>query len=157
MADDGHCFSRFDSERSIAENPVGNEVRCGMARNILFRRLAIGEPDVVELDAAGALRAFRGCGGDNFHGSIEQLEDAFAGGHGRLQNVVLLAEVHDWAKKTLRVLHERDQHAQRSGGRNQVNRDQRVRIEFDAYGFGNGAANNLIAPPPDHRRNGDRR
>ena len=111
---------------------------------------------MVELDAAGALGALGGCGGDDFHGRVQQFEDAFAGGHGRLQNVVLLAEIHDGAEKTLRVLHERDQHAQRSGGGYQVNRDQRVRIEFDAYRFGDGATDDLVAAPPDHRRDCDR-
>ncbi len=76
------------------------------------RYISICEPDVVELDTAGALGLRSHRRRNYFHRSIEQLEDALAGCHGGLQNVVFLAEVHDGTEKALRVLHEGDQNAQ---------------------------------------------
>jgi len=46
---------------------------------------------------------------------IQQLEDAFGGGHGPLQNVVLLAEILDGTEEAQPVLQERHHHAQRQG------------------------------------------
>ena len=48
------------------------------------------------------------------HGRVQQFEDAFARGHGGLQDVVLFAEVHDRAEEAQSVLDEGDQHAQRA-------------------------------------------
>ena len=42
---------------------------------------------------------------------IEQLEDALAGGHGRLQDVVLVAQVLNGPPEALRVLDEHGEHA----------------------------------------------
>ena len=46
---------------------------------------------------------------------VEQLEDALAGSHGGLQDVVLLAEVHDGPEEALRVLDEADEDADLDG------------------------------------------
>ncbi len=81
----------------------------------LSRHLPVSEPHVIELDSARACRFLRHRRRNDLHRSIEQLEDAFARRHRRLQNVVLLAEVHDRAEEALRVLRERDQNAERSG------------------------------------------
>ena len=79
-------------------------------------RCLVGEPDVAELDAAGVVAAATGLGGETIVGlGIEQLEDALAGGHGGLQDVVLVAEVLDGAEEALRVLHEGDQDAEGDG------------------------------------------
>ena len=70
---------------------------------------------MAELDARTASPS-RGCGGrDNFRLRIEQLEDALAGGHRGLQNVVLVAQVLDGPEEALRILDERDQHAEGDG------------------------------------------
>ena len=54
----------------------------------------VGEPDVAELDGAGVVCRRLGWAGETMVGlGVEQLEDALAGGHGGLQDVVLLAEV----------------------------------------------------------------
>ena len=67
----------------------------------LFRSEAlVGEPDVAELDAAGA-RAGQGIGGcGDFGGCVEQLEDALAGGHGGLQDVVFVAKGPGWGGRS---------------------------------------------------------
>ena len=46
---------------------------------------------------------------------VEELEDALAGGHGGLQDVVLLAEVLDGPEEALRVLDEADEDAEGDG------------------------------------------
>src|SRR5271157_1615997 len=52
-------------------------------------------------------------GRDNLWFCVDELEDALAGGHGGLQNIVFLAEVLNRPEKALRVLDERYQHADR--------------------------------------------
>src|SRR5262249_36055243 len=69
-------------------------------------KLAVGEPDMVELNAAcacGCAWLIRRCDVDR---RIEQFEDAFARSHGGLQDVVLVAQVLDGTEKALRILHE---------------------------------------------------
>ena len=86
---------------------------CIPTGRIRFRRhIAIGEPDVVELDAAAAFRFLRCRRGNDVHRSVQQFENAFACRHGGLQNVVFLAEVHDGAEEALGVLRKGDQHAE---------------------------------------------
>ena len=54
--------------------------------------------------------------GETISGSVSmQLEDALAGGHGRLQDVVFLAQILNGAEEALRVLDEGDEHAERDG------------------------------------------
>ena len=54
-----------------------------------------------------------GCAGETIVGlGVEQLEDALAGGHGCLQDVVFVAEVLDGAEEALRVLDEGDEDAE---------------------------------------------
>ena len=77
------------------------------------RAAVIGEPDVAELDFA-ARRPYRMDGASEATaaiGSSSKLEDAFGGGHGRLQDVEFFAQVLNRPEEALRVLHERDQHA----------------------------------------------
>jgi len=51
------------------------------------------------------------------HRRVEQLEDAFAGGHCGLQDVVFFAEVHDGTEESQSVLDEGDQHTQANANR----------------------------------------
>ena len=71
----------------------------------------IGEPDVVELDAAGTLGVFGDRGRSDLGRRVEQLENALARRHGRLQDVVLFAEVLNGPEEALGILNEGDQHA----------------------------------------------
>src|ERR1035441_4024539 len=71
----------------------------------------VSEPDVAELYGAGAV-AGDGIGGRDDDGrGVDELEDAFGGSHGRLQDVVFLAEVLNGAEEALRVLDETDEDA----------------------------------------------
>ncbi len=72
------------------------------------------------------MRFFGDRRGGDLRRSIEQLENAFAGGHGGLQDVVFVAEVLNRAEKTLRVAHEGDQDAQRGDCGDGVNHGQMV-------------------------------
>ena len=58
---------------------------------------------MVELDAAAARRLLRDRRRRDFDLRIQQLEDAFAGGHRRLQDVVLLAQVLNRTEEALRI------------------------------------------------------
>ena len=49
----------------------------------------VGEPDVAELDAAGVVAGDGSGGRDDRRLGVEEFEDALAGGHGGLQDVVL--------------------------------------------------------------------
>ncbi len=73
--------------------------------------VAIGEPNVIELDASRAGDLLRFGGREDLGFRIEQLEDTLTRCHRRLQNVVLLAQVLNRAEKPLRVLHKRHQRA----------------------------------------------
>ena len=67
---------------------------------------------MIEFDSAWAFRALGDCGRNDLCRRIEQLEDAFACRHGRLQDVVLFAEVHDRPEKSQGVLNESYEHTQ---------------------------------------------
>ncbi len=84
---------------------------------------AIGEGDVAEFDfAADAAERATLLGGKCRERLVEQPEDAFGGGHGRLQDIELVAQILDGLKEALRVLHEGDEHADRdrAGQRSQA-------------------------------------
>ena len=105
---------------------------CGERLELLVGEGLVGEPDVAELDAAGAVAGDGVRGRDDLGLGVEQLEDALAGGHGGLQDVVLLAEVLNGAEEALRVLHEGDEDAE-----------------------GDGAVQDAEAAAPDDQRDGD--
>ncbi len=76
-----------------------------------------------------------GCAGLTISGcSVEQLEDALAGGHGGLQDVVFVAQVLNGPPEALRILDEHGQHAD-----------------------GDRAGEDAEAATPDDQRNGDGR
>src|SRR5207253_4044231 len=79
------------------------------------RHFAVGEPNVVELDASRAGGRFGMRRVNDLRRRVQQLEDALRRGHGRLQDVVLFAEVLNGAEEALGVLHEGHQHAQSDG------------------------------------------
>ena len=103
-------------------------------RLLLRRQLLIGKPDVAEFDAVGAVARARMRGAHNFRLGIEQLEDALAGGHGGLQDVVLVAQVLNGPPEALRVHVEHGQHAD-----------------------GDRAGQHAESAAPDHQRNGNHR
>ena len=73
---------------------------------------AIGEGDVAELDfAAHDAELASRADGRRRQRLVEQLENAFGGGHGRLQDIELVAQVLNGLEESLRVLHEGDEHA----------------------------------------------
>ncbi len=89
---------------------------------------------MVELDAPRAVGKLRSGRRHDLGWGVEQLEDALARRHRRLQDVVLLAEVLDGTEEALRVLHERHQHSQ-----------------------ADGVAENLVAAKPHYAGDGDGR
>ena len=84
-------------------------------------------------------------GRDDRRFGVEQLEDALAGGHGGLQDVVLVAEVLDGAEEALRVLDEGDQHAEGDGAEDRVAQAPLVIA---------GVAEDGVAAAPDDQRDG---
>src|SRR5690348_896966 len=74
-------------------------------------KLAVSEPDMIELNAARAYSFAGKLGREDVNRRIQQFEDAFTGSHGRLQDVVFVAQVLDGAEESLGVLHESGQHA----------------------------------------------
>src|SRR6185437_8415290 len=87
------------------------------------RNGAIGEPDVIELDAAGTVRNRGHRGFGDFDRRIKQLKYAFGGCHRRLQDVVLFAEVLDRPEETLGILNKRHQNSDSYGARHRVERE----------------------------------
>ncbi len=87
-----------------------------MRASISGVELLVGEPDIAELDARAAVALSGMRRRDDFRRGIQQLEDALAGCHGRLQDVVFFAQVLNGAEEALRILNECDQHAERDGG-----------------------------------------
>ena len=88
----------------------------------------VGEPHVPELDERRLVTGSRGsrgrpprgrrrCGPPSAGSRVQELEDALAGGHGRLEDVVLLAQVLDGPVETPDVLDEGHQAAQGEGSR----------------------------------------
>ncbi len=78
----------------------------------------VGEPNMVEFYAAGAFRLLRNRRSRDVGWRIQQLEYALAGGHRRLQNVVFFAEILNRAEKSLCILNEGNEDAERHGCRN---------------------------------------
>ena len=129
VADDGGGFVGVDGEGDTAENPLdvlerGSRGLGGGSGRREIRLLGFGEslirePDILELDAA--VVGAGGGWGDDFRGRddggalVEQFEDALGGGHGGLQDVVLVGELHDGAEEALRVLDKGDEHAEGDG------------------------------------------
>src|SRR4029077_13228098 len=125
MADDSHGFTRLDDKGDVAQDPVESfcltgavPVAAGFRHRLIAVcafKLAVGEPDVVELNPSDALRLARLRRRGDLHRRIQQFEDTLAGRHGRLQDVVLVAQILYGAEEALRVLHERGQHADGDG------------------------------------------
>src|SRR6202035_598351 len=110
VADDGYGFAGLDGEGYVAEDPVwgllaGRRIAHGQRRAcrallgwtaeggrphmdllslmvLVGIGVAIGEPDVIKFNSAGALGTLGLSGRNYLHGRVQQLEDAFAGGHG---------------------------------------------------------------------------
>ncbi len=115
MAHDGGGLVGLDGEGDAAQDPLdreGFEVGGRGLRDggeVFGREALIGEPDVAELDAAlpaGVLCSGLGAGVDavwrnDFGLGVQELEDAFARGHGGLQDVVLFAQVLDGTEEAL--------------------------------------------------------
>ena len=105
VADDGDGLAGLDSEGNIFENPfdAGKHLRCGWrffkslvdGGLLLFRECLIGEPDVAKLNSVAAIAGEGRGGRDNLRLGIQEFKYALAGGHGRLQDVVLVAHVLD--------------------------------------------------------------
>jgi hypothetical protein len=89
---------------------------------------------VIELNAAGSFRCLGDGGGCDLSRCIEELENPLTGSHGRLQDVVLFAEILDGPEEALGILDKRNQNAQR--GR---------------------AADDVVAAEPDDTSDCDRR
>ena len=117
---------------------------CGLLRG----EGLVGEPDVAELDAAGAVRENGVYGGYDFGGSIEELEEALGGGHGGLQDVVFVGEVLDGAEEALRVLDEGDQNSQGDDG-------VREGVCCGECGDRRGVVENTDTATPDDESDGD--
>ncbi len=66
---------------------------------------------MAEFDAVAAVALDGMRRAHNLRLRVEQLEDALAGGHGRLQDVVLVAQILNRPPEALRVLDEHGQHA----------------------------------------------
>src|SRR5271165_2452659 len=121
MAHDGDGFAGLDDEAHIAQNPVGltgfgirwSDGRPRPSSRWAGQKLAlilakgppasIGEPYVIELDSPRTVGRLGDRRRSDFHRCIEQFENAFAGRHRGLQNVVLLAEILNRTEETLRI------------------------------------------------------
>ena len=117
MADDGDGFAGLDPKADVVQHPVFVFVR---------------EPDVVEFDGGGCARNRPGLGWRlNVRRCVEQFEDTLGGGHGRLQDVVLVAQVLNRAEESQSILEESNQHAQRdraaADAKSSVSEQQRER------------------------------
>ena len=127
VTDDGDGLAGLDGEGDVFQDPLdvgesGEFLRAfgrigdAVDEFFLFRsQLLVGEPDVMELDAVRSVAGAGIGGADDFRRGIEQLEDAFAGGHGGLQDVVLVAQVLDGTPEALRIHVECGQHADGDG------------------------------------------
>ena len=92
----------LNGEGDAAQNPVPLGTGNGLAI-LLDGHAAVGKPDVVELDparSAGLLFYRRRL---NVGLGVKQFENSLGGGHRRLQNVELLAQILDGAEKSLGV------------------------------------------------------
>ena len=88
---------------------------------------------MIKLNPSRSLRPFRDRRRRDVNLCIQQLEHALARRHRRLQDVVLLAQILNRTEEPLRILHERDQHAERRHAPDHV-----VPTEPDDAGNGNG-------------------
>src|SRR6185437_2094052 len=97
MPDNRQARAGLGDEADVAQDPI---------------LALVGEPDVVELDAAsrgeGRTRNRRGLEGD---GSVEQFENALGAGHRGLQVVVLIAQILDGAEEALNILDKGEDNA----------------------------------------------
>ena len=124
VADDGGGLIGFDGEADAHEDPfdVGVAakfgVSCGDDTRLLGGiELLIGEPDVAEFDASRTVAGDGIWGRDDLGLGVEELEDALAGGHGSLEDVVFFAKVLDGAEEALGVLDEGDEDAEGYGAK----------------------------------------
>src|SRR6185312_746377 len=115
---------------------------------------SVGKPHMLEFDSARAMRFFCDRRRGDFHRSIEQLEYAFTGGHGGLQNVVLVAQVLDGTEEALRVAHKGDQNAERRDRGDCMNHRQVV-DELQSDRGDRPLVKDSIASEPDDAGNGD--
>src|ERR1700730_9715915 len=107
MADDSHRLTWVDGERDVAQDPVkgfgfsfGIDFTVAVCSGfcvgvavVVSSNLALGEPDMIKLNAARALSLLRQSRRGNLDRSIQQFENALAGRHGALENVVFIAQV----------------------------------------------------------------
>ena len=92
-----------------------------MASYSLLVELLVGEPDVAELDGAGAVAGDGLRRGRRCRVAVSRsLKMRSAGGHGGLQDVVFVAEVLDGPEEALRVLDEGDEDAEGDGAEDAV-------------------------------------
>src|SRR5580658_10524328 len=113
MADDGYRLAGLDGERNILQDPFdavdGGKFSRGRSRRsgprygalLLLRQLLVGKPDMAKLDAVRSIAQLRVRRVHYLRRRIQQLEDALAGCHRRLQDVVLVAQVLDGAPEAL--------------------------------------------------------
>ena len=129
VSDDGGGFIGFHGEGYAAENPLdrpdgGHDAGVvlkffegGVSEDglLCLRERLVGEPHVAEFDASGLVSWDGVCGGDDLGGGVEQVEDALAGSHGGLEDVVFVAELLDGAEEALGVLDEGDEDTEGDG------------------------------------------
>ena len=84
------------------------------------------------------------CGREDGGFGVEQSEDALAGCHGCLEDVVFVAEVLDGTEEALRVLNEGDEHAEGDGAEDGVAHSGGIA----------GVAEDGVAAEPDDKFNG---
>ncbi len=182
VADDGDGLAGFDGEGHIAENPVrlGNSRRASSAWTgrdpsqlgqwqLLWSRAT--RPRSCQphrphrgtqtrrdrTQSAPARRRFRNRGRSDLGRRVQQFEDAFAGRHRRLQNVVLLAEILNRPEEALRVLDESGQNSDADHSAHYVEREQVLARELRGDAAYRQAADDVIPAKPDHAGDRDRR
>ena len=148
MPDNGDSLARFNDKADVPQHPVWFQQWLRGVGSSIFRRpcplpilaitgvdrnVPIRKPDMIKFNAARTFWLLRDCGRSDLHRRIQQLKNTLAGSHGRLQDVVFLAEVLNGPEESLRVLDECRQNSD-----------------------GSGAANYVVATKPDDTRNGDR-
>src|SRR6185437_11806190 len=169
VADDGSGLVGMDHKAHVTQDPLDmGKIALRIGRgcensSVVFAQLLVGEPDVLELDAAGAIAPARICRRGDPGRRIEQFEDALGRGHSSLQDVVFVAEVLDGAEKALRVLDEGDEDTEcdsasesevrcrPGGGKEEYVCSQPLTMRFDELG-----TQHRTAAEPDDKRNGER-
>ena len=186
VADDGYGFSGLDGEGYVAEDPVGSWIAGSRiargqrraSRALLGWTAEGGRPHMVlpfsaVLAVAPARRDRRTrrdrtrCG-RGLRGFFVTAGETMSTGVSSSLKMRSLAAMADCRmlyfslksmmgrKKRSAYCDERDQHAERSRGRDQVERDQRLPIELDGNAGGDDAAHHVAAAEPDHAGNRDR-